>query len=76
MIGKQMSIVLIARVLVAALTVVHVVACSVEHHSQALLLLDNCRAPVHYVALDDSTVEGVGASHPDFNYESGRRRWA
>lgn len=27
-------------------------------------------APVHYVALGDSTVEGVGASHPDFNYVS------
>jgi acyl-CoA thioesterase-1 len=69
-IGKQMSMVLIARGLVAALAVVLVAACSMEHHGQALGLLDNCRAPVHYVALGDSTVEGVGASHPDFNYVS------
>jgi len=57
-----------SRGLLAVLVVVLGAACTQEPHSPALLLLDDCRAPVHYVALGDSTVEGVGASHPDLNY--------
>jgi len=59
-----------AHGLLVALAVVLVAACSLERRSPALLLLDDCRAPVHYVALGDSTVEGIGASHPDLNYVS------
>ncbi len=54
----------------AVVAVVLLAACSLERHSQVRGLLDDCRAPVHYVALGDSTVEGVGASAPDLNYVS------
>lgn len=70
MIGRQAFIEMIASGLLAALAVVLVAACNLERHSQARVLLDNCGAPVHYVALGDSTVEGVGASRPDLNYVS------
>ena len=56
--------------LLAAVAVVMLAACSLERHSQAPGLLGDCGAPVHYVALGDSTVEGVGASGPDLNYVS------
>src|SRR2546428_13256126 len=56
--------------LLAVVAVVLLAACSLERHSQARGLLGDCRAPVHYVALGDSTVEGVGASGPDLNYVS------
>jgi len=56
--------------LLAAVAVVLLAACSLGRHSQAHGLLGNCHAPVHYVALGDSTVEGVGASSPDLNYVS------
>jgi len=65
---RRRFIEVIAGGLLAGLAVVLVAACSLERHSQARGLLDNCRAPVHYVALGDSTVEGVGASRPDLNY--------
>ena len=54
----------------AVVAVVLLAACSLERQSQARGLLGDCRAPVHYVALGDSTVEGVGASRPDLNYVS------
>jgi acyl-CoA thioesterase I len=44
-------------------------ACS-SHDGQAGLVRGNCSAPIHYVALGDSTVEGIGASHPTLNYVS------
>src|SRR2546428_4389215 len=56
--------------LLAVVAVVLLAACSLERHSQARGLLGDCRAAVHYVALGDSTVEGVGASHADLNYVS------
>lgn len=56
--------------LFAVVAVVLLAACGLERHSQARVLLGDCRAPVHYVALGDSTVEGVGASGPDLNYVS------
>ncbi len=54
----------------AVVAVVLLAACTLERHSLARGLLGDCRAPVHYVALGDSTVEGVGASGPDLNYVS------
>ncbi len=55
---------------VVALAVILAAACSLERLSRAVFSLDDCRAPIHYVALGDSTVEGIGASHPDLNYVS------
>jgi acyl-CoA thioesterase I len=55
---------------VAALAGVVVAACSLEHHDQARVPLHDCLTPIEYVALGDSTVEGVGASRPDLNYVS------
>ena len=69
MIGRQRFIKMVSGGL-AAVVVVLVAACSLERHSQVRVLLDNCHAPIHYVALGDSTVEGVGASRPDLNYVS------
>lgn len=56
--------------LLAVVALVLLAACSLERHSQASGSLGDCGAPVHYVALGDSTVEGVGASSPDLNYVS------
>jgi len=50
------------------LAVVLAVGCSTGHEARPAL--DDCRAPIHYVALGDSTVEGIGASQPDLNYVS------
>ena len=48
-----------------------VVACSTRRDDRiARSLPADCRAPVLYVALGDSTVEGVGASGPDASYVS------
>lgn len=55
---------------VTAAVVVLVAACGLPRHDPPRVLLGNCRAPVHYVALGDSTVEGVGASRADLNYVS------
>ena len=55
---------------VPAAAIVLVAACSAGRHDQPRVLLGDCRAPVHYVALGDSTVEGVGASRADLNYVS------
>ena len=41
-----------------------------SHSSQAELTRENCNAPIYYVALGDSTVEGVGASKPSLSYVS------
>ncbi len=41
-----------------------------SHSGQADLGPDNCNAPIYYVALGDSTVEGVGASKQALNYVS------
>src|ERR1700675_530354 len=56
--------------LLAVVAVGLLAGCGLERHSQARVLPCDCRAPVHYVALGDSTVEGVGASGPDLNYVS------
>jgi lysophospholipase L1-like esterase len=56
--------------LLAVVAVVLSAACSLERQSQTRGLLGDCGAPVRYVALGDSTVEGVGASGPDLNYVS------
>lgn len=56
--------------LFAAVAVVLVTACSPPRDTAPRIGRDNCYAPIHYVALGDSTVEGVGASRPDFNYVS------
>ena len=55
---------------VTAAAIVLIAACSAERHDQSRVLLGDCRAPVHYVALGDSTVEGIGASRADLNYVS------
>jgi acyl-CoA thioesterase-1 len=60
----------IACGLLAALAAVLMVACSSSHDNQTRAMLGNCPAPIHYVALGDSTVEGVGASHATLNYVS------
>jgi acyl-CoA thioesterase-1 len=67
---RQTRIVVIACRLLAALAVVLVTACSPQRDRWPRIRLDNCYAPIHYVALGDSTVEGVGASRPDLNYVS------
>ena len=67
---RQTFIVRIACGLPAALAAVLLAACSVGRDSQARVMLGNCLPPFHYVALGDSTVEGVGASHADLNYVS------
>jgi len=54
----------------AALAVVLAAACSLLRERQPGVGLARCQAPIHYVALGDSTVEGVGASGPDLNYVS------
>ena len=46
-----------------------VAACS-SHDGQAGVTRGNCSVPIHYAALGDSTVEGIGASHRIFNYVS------
>jgi acyl-CoA thioesterase-1 len=66
----RQTFVTIACGLPAALAAVLMAACSVGRDSQARVMLGNCLAPFHYVALGDSTVEGVGASHADLNYVS------
>jgi acyl-CoA thioesterase-1 len=53
---------------IAALAVVLLAACSLPPDGQTHVGLGDCHAPIHYVALGDSTVEGVGASGPDLNY--------
>ena len=46
-------------------------ACALGRSDRAARTLPaDCRAPVVYVALGDSTVEGVAATHPRFNYVS------
>lgn len=57
---------IIAAGLLAAL----VTACSLERDSQPRVMLRNCLIPVNYVALGDSTVEGIGASRANLNYVS------
>lgn len=56
--------------LITAGAVVLLAACGGGRHDQPGVLRGDCRAPVHYVALGDSTVEGVGASRADLNYVS------
>lgn len=41
-----------------------------SHSGQVELASDTCNAPIYYVALGDSTVEGVGASRQALNYVS------
>ena len=41
-----------------------------SHSGQADFGRDNCNTPIYYVALGDSTVEGVGASKQALNYVS------
>lgn len=41
-----------------------------SHSRQADVTPDSCTAPMYYVALGDSTVEGVGASAPSLSYVS------
>jgi acyl-CoA thioesterase I len=60
----------LARGLLAAPAVALTAACSLGSHDPAPLVRGECGGPVHYVALGDSTVEGVGASRPDLNYVS------
>jgi acyl-CoA thioesterase I len=55
--------------LLAALSVV-LVACGAPRDAGVRVAPVSCDALVHYVALGDSTVEGIGASHPDLNYVS------
>jgi lysophospholipase L1-like esterase len=47
-----------------------VAACSSARHRPTSIGLGDCHAPIHYVALGDSTVEGIGASHVNLNYVS------
>lgn len=56
--------------LLAVAAIALLAACSLERHGRARGSLGDCWAPLHYVALGDSTVEGIGASRPDLNYVS------
>lgn len=60
--GLKASALLVAAVLVAA--------CGGGHGERARTLPRDHRAAVLYVALGDSTVEGIGASSPSANYVS------
>ena len=55
---------------IAATVVAGLAAGCGSHPSQPALRSDDCNAPFYYVALGDSTVEGVGASNPALNYVS------
>jgi len=59
----------LCRAIAAAVVAGLATGCS-SHSSQADLGPDNCNAPIYYVALGDSTVEGVGASKQTLNYVS------
>ena len=56
--------------LLAVAAIALLAACSLERHGRARGSLGDCWAALHYVALGDSTVEGIGASRPDLNYVS------
>ena len=66
----QELVVMIARGLLATLAVVLMAACSPAQGRRTSLELGDCLTPIHYVALGDSTVEGIGASHSNLNYVS------
>jgi acyl-CoA thioesterase-1 len=55
----------------ALLLAIAVAGCTASRSDRAARALpDDCRAPVMYVALGDSTVAGVAATRPDRNYVS------
>jgi lysophospholipase L1-like esterase len=60
---------IIAAGLPAALAAL-VTACSLGLDSQPRVMLRDCLIAVNYVALGDSTVEGIGASRANLNYVS------